>query len=326
MKLLAITSFPPSVRGSNSFGYHAVSRFLELPGVTKIIVIADILTDDLKKNIHEEILVDERLTIDRQWQYNSIKNLFQIIRATISYNPDIVWVNLQYTSFGSNLITAFLGLCIPGTLRLLGYSVIVLLHNFLGGTDLDKMSFSYSGIVRKLTLYVDKIAMRSIMSSNKVFTMVEGYQKELSYAYPNTDVEYVRQDLFAVPEYKPANKTSLKILTLGYFGTYKKLDVLLNAFLLVRRDLPNTSLTIAGSNNSHAPGYLEKLQEEHIGKEKNVEFSGYVAENELANLFWGSNIVVITIALLQVIQASLSWLMSMGGLFSYPNKYGIAKD
>jgi glycosyltransferase involved in cell wall biosynthesis len=294
MRLLVITSFPPSTRAANSFGYHAVLRFLEFPNVTELIVLADILDGELNESPDGVLTMDKKLIIDRCWHYNSIRCILDTVKSTVRYKPDIVWVNLQYTLFGVKPIPAFLGLCIPAILRLLQYPTVILLHNYLGGVDLDKMGLSQSGILRAIAKFADRIAMHSIIHSTKVFVMVGAYQKDLSNRYPNTDVEHIRQDLFAVPPCRPANRLSYQILTLGYFGTYKKLEILLDAFEIVRQTLPDAKLVIAGRDSMHAPGYIQRLREAYCNKLDNVTFTGYVAETAIQDLFWGSNLVVVT--------------------------------
>lgn len=295
MRLLAITSFPPSTRAASYFGYNAVLRFLESPNVTELIVLADILDDSPNEKLGDSSsILDNRLTIDRCWHYNSVKCFLDIVISTVLYRPDVVWINLQYTTFGVRPVPAFFGLCIPLAFRLLQYPTAILLHNYLGGVNLERMGLPKIKAPMIIAYFADQIAMYSIMCSDKILTMVRAYQKDLSTLYPRANVCYVRQDLFSLPKYRSVNLDTHNILTIGYFGTYKKLEILIHAFEFVRHIFPDAVLTISGIDSMHTPGYIQSLKERFSAKLDNIVFSGYISEQDLPNLFWNSNLVVIT--------------------------------
>jgi glycosyltransferase involved in cell wall biosynthesis len=83
-------------------------------------------------------------------------------------------------------------------------------------------------------------------------------------------------------------------VTLGYFGTYKKLEILLDAFQLVRHSLPDAKLTIGGQNSPRTPGYLEDLFHRYADRLDNVEFLGYVKDEDIPGLFWSANVICVT--------------------------------
>lgn len=293
MRLLIVTSFPPSTRACNSFGYHAVLRFLEFPNVNELIVLADLIDDGFSKGSDEILPTDKKLIIHRCWHYNSVRCVFDIIKSIMHYDPNVVWINLQFTAFGVKPVPAFLGLCIPAILQFLQYPTVILLHNYLGGVELDKMGLSQLGIRKAIIKLADRLVMRSIMHADKIFTMVKEYQRDLSNKFRRANVEYVRQDLFAVSPFRPINGCS-QILTIGYFGTYKRLEILLDAFEIVRQTFPHAKLIIAGTDSMHTPGYIQRLQQAYYNKLDNIEFTGYVEERDISDLFWQSNLVVIT--------------------------------
>ena len=51
-----------------------------------------------------------------------------------------------------------------------------------------------------------------------------------------------------------------------------------------RRDHPNVRLVVAGGNHPEMPGYVESIAERMKGNSQ-VEFLGYVAEEDVANYF-----------------------------------------
>jgi len=74
------------------------------------------------------------------------------------------------------------------------------------------------------------------------------------------------------------------------FGTYKKVDLLLQAHAeLLKRD-PNLRLVIAGSDSPNAKGYLADAQK-RFADLPNVSFWGYVAEEDVPKVFSDSTVV-----------------------------------
>ena len=82
------------------------------------------------------------------------------------------------------------------------------------------------------------------------------------------------------------------VLAFGYWGTYKKIDLLLESIDQIRREVPNTVLVVAGTNHPSAPGYLESLRVKWAGH-AGIRFLGYVPETDLHNLFRSATVLVL---------------------------------
>src|SRR5688500_12508002 len=169
MRLLAITTYPPSQKPLSGFGYQAIARFLETGLFSDIIILADQTEEKC-----EEFPI-AHLAIDRCWAENSLLAPYLIMRKVKYYEPDIIWLNLQYTSFGPGYISAFLGLLIPFILELENFPVIVLLHNFLKVVDLEQIGIKLNLLHKLFMNCADRIAMKSICSSTAVILMAEDY-------------------------------------------------------------------------------------------------------------------------------------------------------
>jgi glycosyltransferase involved in cell wall biosynthesis len=81
-------------------------------------------------------------------------------------------------------------------------------------------------------------------------------------------------------------------MTFGKFGTYKKVEGMIEAVEKVRtRTGLDLEVVIAGTDNPNVPGYLAKVQEayKHVPQ---VRFTGYVEEEEVPTLFKESAVVV----------------------------------
>ncbi|MGA9528739.1 MAG: glycosyltransferase, partial [Terriglobales bacterium] len=83
-----------------------------------------------------------------------------------------------------------------------------------------------------------------------------------------------------------------RILAIGHWGTYKRLETLMEAFPAVLRRVPTARLLIAGANHHTKPGYWESIRDKY-GENPRIEFRGYAAEENLPELFGTASIVVL---------------------------------
>ena len=83
-----------------------------------------------------------------------------------------------------------------------------------------------------------------------------------------------------------------RILAFGKWGTYKRLELMIEAFDLLASKMPEARLVIAGGDHPQAPGYIESVKRQCAGKVR-IEFRGYVAEDDLADLFQSSTVAVM---------------------------------
>lgn len=288
MKLAAITTFPPSSGPLSSFGFEAIKRFLERNEVERIIVLGDVIDGP------ELTPLDKRLAIERCWRPNSLLNIFTIVRAVAREGPDVVWLNLQYNLFGPSLLAAFLGLFVPICINHLGIRTVVLLHNYFAAVDLNELGISNLRFLKCIMRAVDPVILHSLSTANQVFVMRDDYRNDLSRRCPRMRVKFVEQDLYEAAPFCPIDHSAKNVLALGVWGTYKKLEVLLEAFQLVRQTLPEATLLIAGKSHPQTPNYLANLFKSHADQLANVIFLGYVANEALPALYQRANIVVQT--------------------------------
>ena len=81
-------------------------------------------------------------------------------------------------------------------------------------------------------------------------------------------------------------------MTFGKFGTYKKVEHLIEAVVKVRKTTGlDLEVVIAGTDNPNVKGYLARVQEayKHVPQ---LRFTGYVEEQDVSTLFKESAIVV----------------------------------
>jgi glycosyltransferase involved in cell wall biosynthesis len=136
--------------------------------------------------------------------------------------------------------------------------------------------------------------MKSLMSADAVFTMLDTHYQKLSRSFPQANVIQVDQDLYRPKSSSLPPPESQTALSFGYYGTHKRLETLLDAFCATKAKLPKARLVIAGANHCLVPNYMEKLQAENRRKLEGVNFVGYVPEEKLDELFEQTNVVVLT--------------------------------
>jgi glycosyltransferase involved in cell wall biosynthesis len=83
-----------------------------------------------------------------------------------------------------------------------------------------------------------------------------------------------------------------RILAFGKWGTYKRLELLIEAFKRVSQQLPDCKLVIAGANHPMTPGYVESVAATVEGNPQ-IEFTGYVPEESIADLFRTATVMVL---------------------------------
>lgn len=291
MKLAIVTAYPPSKVTLNEYAYHLVKQFRQKEDVTELILLTD--RTEGKKDL--EFTEDGcKITVKECWSFNSYKNLFSVTKAINHTQPDAVLFNLQFMKFGDKKIAAALGLMLPLVCKLKKIPNIVLLHNILEEVDLGSAGFTSNKLMQKIYGFIGTSLTKLILKADVVAVTMQKYVEILELKYLKTNVKLIPHGTFEIPEEPDYTLPSgpLKIMTFGKFGTYKKVEGMIEAVALVReRTNLGLEVVIAGTDNPNVPGYLAKVQEDykHI---PNVRYTGYVEEDEVPTLFNESAVVV----------------------------------
>lgn len=81
-------------------------------------------------------------------------------------------------------------------------------------------------------------------------------------------------------------------MAFGKFGTYKKVEVLIEAVEVLRgRTGEDIEIVIAGTDSPNTPGYIDEMKEKYSHVEQ-LRFTGYVAEEDVPVIFGESAVVV----------------------------------
>ena len=301
MKICLVTTFPPSGRQLNEYGFY-IARELQRNPHINLTILSDELTDyefatdaDGKSLNAPQQAELPGFDVVRCWKFNSLANPVRLLRAIRKVKPDVVWFNLVFSSFGTPEypVSAFAGLSAPALTRALGYYTHVTLHHVIEHVD-----FASAG-VRRVRLFKlgSDLATRALLRANSVSVLLSGYRRTLVDKYSAENVLLGTHGTFAScptpPDFTKRGNPDHRILAIGHWGTYKRLETLMEAFPAVVKRVPNAKLVIAGANHHTKPGYWESIREayKHLGAA--IEFRGYVPEDAIPELFSSSSIVVM---------------------------------
>ncbi len=293
MKTIAIvTAFPPSAGSLNEYGFHLVNAFAARQDVKKIIVIAD-----KYDGVLPELDLGPKVEVQRIWQFNSPLAGFHILRAIKASDAEGALYNLQTASFGDSEIPAALGLLAPAISQKLSVPSGVIMHNLVEAVDLSKTNLAKSPLRQKLVSAASYFVTKTMLMTGFMTVTLDSFWDILNEKYKAKNAFMVPHGSF--PQAANAQITELvhrprTIVTMGKFGTYKRLERTIGAIQNLNAELSSTQkikLVIGGSDHPATPGYLKALANDHEA-DANVVFHGYVAEQEVASFFTQAKLAI----------------------------------
>jgi glycosyltransferase involved in cell wall biosynthesis len=283
MKICLVTAFPPSRRGLNEYGYH-IARELQRDPLLSVTVLGDDLA-------HSEPELPD-FDVVRCWKFNALGNPTRLLGAIRDCKPDVVWFNLLFSTFGDQPMAAFAGLMIPVLTRLNGYYTHVTLHHLMDNVNLADAGVRFPRLYRR----AGSIATRMLLMSNSISVLLPAYRRTLMEKYRGENVHFRAHGILSTrPEYPDFSKRGNpehRILAFGKWGTYKRLELLLDAFERISKSMPNAKLVIAGSDHPMTPGYVQSIADRNAGNDR-IVFTGYVAEDDIPGLFSTASMLVL---------------------------------
>jgi glycosyltransferase involved in cell wall biosynthesis len=300
MKICLVGTFPPSGRQLNEYAFH-IARELRRHEDVELTILSDELTEcdfATDENGNPLRIEDQAelagFNVVRCWKFGSMSNPVRLLKEIRRINPDIVWFNLVFSSFATpeNPVAAFAGLSVPALVRAAGYFTHITLHHILEHVD-----FAAAGVKRERLFRIGtELATKALLKANSVSVLLPGYHHTLLTKYGAQNVLLGTHGTFATsatpPDFSKRGNPDRRILAIGHWGTYKRLETLMEAFPKVLERVPNARLVVAGANHHQRPGYWESIraaQPEHLP----IDFKGYVAEEDIPELFQSTSVLVL---------------------------------
>ncbi len=300
MKICLVATFPPSGRQLNEYAFHIARELRNCPGV-ELTILADELSqyefatdaegNPIRADKQPEL---EGFNVIRCWKFGSVSTPARILSAVRRIKPDVVWFNLVFSSFATpeNPVAAFMGLSVPALVRAAGFYTHITLHHILEHVD-----FAAAGIRREKLFRIGmELATRALLRASSVSVLLPHYHRTLRTKYRAQNVLLGTHGTFATspipPDYSKRGNPDQRILAIGHWGTYKRLETLMEAFPLVLKKAPRARLVIAGANHHTRPGYWESIRAAQP-PQLPIEFRGYVPEEAIPELYQTTSIVVM---------------------------------
>ncbi len=283
MKICLVTAFPPSRRGLNEYGFH-IAKELQRDPLLSLTVLADELPN-------KDPELDE-FDVVRCWNFNDFGNPRRLLNAIHHCKPDVVWFNLLFSTFGGKPLPAFAGLATPALSRLRGYYTHVTLHHLMDNINLKDAGIRFPRLYRA----AGYMATRMLLMANSVSVLLPAYRRTLMQRYSGENIHFRAHGILSArpepPDYSLRGNPEHRILAFGKWGTYKRLELLIDAFTELSQKMPHVKLVIAGSNHPMTPGYVESVAQK-VGNRPNIQFTGYVAEEQIPELFRTASVMVM---------------------------------
>lgn len=281
MRIGLVTAFPPGTQRLNEYGLNLAEQLRAKR--CNFVILADVY-DPMQPEL-------PGYKVDRCWNFNDIRTPLRLLSAARKHNVDVVWFNLVYSTFGDNPLAAFVGLLTPLFLRIAGFRTHVTLHHLMENVELRHADIRFP----RLYLWGGSFITRFLLLAHKVSVLTESYRRVLMDRYKAPNINVRRHGILGA-EPQPADfrrrQNEFRILAFGKFGRYKKLEPMIEAYQLVRREVPNAKLVVAGQDHPNRPGYMASLARE-FKDDTGIEFLGYIPEEELADVFGGCNVAVL---------------------------------
>ena len=300
MRICLVATFPPSGRQLNEYAFYIARELQRNPDV-ELIILADELTDyefatdengnTLKAHQQSEL---PGFNVIRCWKFNSLATPVRLLNTIRHLKPDVVWYNLVFSSFATpgNPFAAFAGLSAPALTRAAGFFTHITLHHIVEHVD-----FAAAGVRReKLIRMGSDLATKTLLKAHSVSVLLPNYRRTLITKYSAQNVLLSTHGTFASipspPDFTKRGNPDLRVLAIGHWGTYKRLETLMEAFPAVLKEVRNARLIVAGANHHTKAGYWESIRAaQPTGLP--IEFRGYVSEEAIPELFRTTSVLVL---------------------------------
>jgi glycosyltransferase involved in cell wall biosynthesis len=283
MKICLVTTFPPSQGGLSEYGLHIAQELRRNPFLS-----LTILADQISSSEPE---LDD-FSVVRRWSFDDPLTAVRLLNEIRKLKPDVVWFNLLFSTFGRNPVNAFLGLLTPLVVRLSGCYTHVTLHHLMDTVDLKDAGVRHARAYR----LAGALATRMLLLSNSVSVLMPAYRNILHEKYGRDNVHLRSHGILTTrpeyPDFSRRGNPEHRVLAFGKWGTYKRLELMIEAFEIVAQSLPNANLVIGGGDHPQASGYVESMRQKWAGNSR-IEFTGYVPEDRLPDLFQSATVAVM---------------------------------
>lgn len=280
-RIALVTAFPPGRGDLSEYGFQLARVLQDSYGLYPAIFA------DLHDDRPEELA---GYNVIRCWRFNSSVTFAKLVVAIRRAQPDVVWFNMGLSTMANKPAAAFAASAIPPLLRLLGCNTHVTLHAFSENVDFQDAGIPFPALYR----LGSRLATRLLLLTDGVHVLLPSYKQKIAATFGSVEHKVFVHSHGAF-DFQPDNTTAERmpgvVLAFGSWGTYKRVEALIEAFKIVRSQIP-AQLWIAGGDHPKARGYLE----ESAAKYRDIadlSFLGYIEEQYVAQLFKAVSLAVL---------------------------------
>lgn len=294
MRVGLVSPHPPGTGTLNEYAFHFLRYLRRKPDVGEVILFCDDLPAGQRYEFDNQ---GAPVTVVPSWSFDAWGNALRLRNAITAAKPDVLLFNIQFASFGRKKAPAALGLLTPMFSRLSGIPTIVLLHNIMETVDLKSAGFGGNKVLEWGIRTFGKIVTRLLLQADVVALTIPKYVELLRREYGAQNVLLAPHGSFEDNAVMPSFEQDagpIKIMTFGKFGTYKRVETLIEAFAQLQapeHKRPALELVIAGTDSPNAAGYLAQMAQRYAHV-PNVRYTGYVSESDVPVIFGESSVVV----------------------------------
>lgn len=279
-----VTAFPPGRGDLSEYGFQ-LARVLKASFGLDPVIYAD-----LHSSPGEEL---PGYNVIRCWRFNSISSFASLVRKLRRERTDVVWFNIGLSTMANKPGPAITASAIPWILHMLGCNTHVTLHAFSENVDFEHAAVPFP----KLYRWGARVATRLLLMSDGVHVLLPSYREQIMKIFGSSG-----QRVFVHPHgvfgYEADGSRaqvevgSRAILAFGSWGTYKRLEGLIDAFRRIKEYVTDAELWVAGGDHPKARGYLQECATRYRDI-PGVSFLGYVPEENVAELFRSASVAVM---------------------------------
>jgi glycosyltransferase involved in cell wall biosynthesis len=231
-------------------------------------------------------------SVARCWGFNRLGNPISLLRTIKRLAPDVVWYNIGFASFGGKPLPAFFGLLTPALTRFCSCYTHITLHQLFETVNLADAGVKSPQLYR----VAGRMATHLLLSANSLSVLLPAYQRTLREQYGRGTIKIRHHGIFAncpvEPDLSKRGDPVHRVLAFGKWGTYKRLELLIEAFERVARESPPAELIVAGGDHPKTPGYVNSVAE-RCKHNPLIRFVGYVPEESIPDLFQTATLAVM---------------------------------
>jgi len=281
MHLVIVSPFPPSITGIGQYGYH-VARSLANSGLfSQLTILAGAGHNGQRPN---HLGLTE---IDYCWQPDSFNARQTILSRVKRLNPDLIWFNLGASIFGKSPLANLSGLFTPMSAARL-FPTVVTLHEVVELADLRALNAPGGAFAPLGARLLTGIATQA----DVICLTMQHYTDWLSAR--GVDCIHIPIGAYHEPELLKETE-SCELLFFTTLAPYKGLELLIEAFTVLRANYPHLRLMIAGTAHARFPNYARELKTRFNGT-RGIQWLGQVSEDEVKNLFQRAQLVILPYA------------------------------